>query len=191
MVHSLDGSAVVAGTSGALSSPADTAVLVALRRHADLVLVGAGTVRDEGYGAPRKEGQRIAVVSRSGQIDPSSALFASGAGLLVLPDDGPDPGAGIETVRAGRGDVDLATALTELRRRLGVSFVHAEGGPRLNGALAAADLVDEWNVTISPAVVGGAGPRLTDGAPELDERFRLAHVLEDEGFVFLRAVRSR
>jgi hypothetical protein len=38
-------------------------------------------------------------------------------------------------------------------------------------------------------VVGGAGKRLADGAPDLLRRFRLAHVLEDDGFLFLRYVR--
>lgn len=189
MVQSLDGSTVVAGTSSPLSSPADTAVLAALRQHADVVLVGAGTARDERYGAPRKPGQRIAVVSRTGRLDPRSRLVTSGAALLVMPTDGPD--VDLETIRAGTGTVDLALALIELRRRLGATFVHAEGGPRLNGALAAADLVDEWNVTISPHVVGGSGPRLTDAAPELTHQMRLAHVLEDDGYVFVRALRSR
>ena len=53
----------------------------------------------------------------------------------------------------------------------------------------AADLVDEINLTVSPLVVGGTGKRLTDGAPDLLRRFRLAHVLEDDGFLFLRYVR--
>jgi riboflavin biosynthesis pyrimidine reductase len=189
MVQSLDGSTVVDATSGALSSPADTAVLGALRHHADVILVGAGTAREERYGAPRRAGQRIAVVSRSGRLDPGSGLVTSGAAVLVLPTDGPE--VDVETIRAGTGTVDLTAALVELRRRFGARFVHAEGGPRLNGALARAGLVDEWNVTIAPAVVGGAGPRLVDGAPDLGERLRVAHVLEDEGFLFVRALRAR
>lgn len=189
MVASLDGSTVVGGTSGALSSPADTAVLGALRHHADVVLVGAGTARDERYGAPRKAGQRIAVVSRSGHLDPRSTLVTSGAAVLVLPTDG--PAVDLEVVRAGTGHVDLAAALVELRRRFGAGFVHVEGGPRLNGALVAGGLVDEWNITIAPTIVGGQGPRLVDGGPDVAERLRIAHVLEDDGFLFVRALRAR
>ena len=66
MVASIDGSTVVGGNSAGLSSPTDTAVLAQLRAIADVIVVGAGTVRDEGYGPPRKQGQRIGVVTRIG-----------------------------------------------------------------------------------------------------------------------------
>ena len=69
MVASIDGSIAVDGTSAKLSSPTDIAVLARLRRLADVIVVGAGTVRDEGYGAPRKHGQRIGIVTRSGGLD--------------------------------------------------------------------------------------------------------------------------
>ena len=65
MIASLDGSTVVAGTSGGLSNPDDLAVLATLRRAADAIVVGASTVRQEGYGPPRKAGQRIGVVTRA------------------------------------------------------------------------------------------------------------------------------
>jgi hypothetical protein len=48
MVSSLDGTTVVEGNSRALSSEADLAVLLGLRRLADMMLVGAATVRIEG-----------------------------------------------------------------------------------------------------------------------------------------------
>ena len=53
----------------------------------DVIVVGAGTVRDEGYGAPRKAGQRIGVVTRSGRLDYGSDLFSSavlGPGVLSV-----------------------------------------------------------------------------------------------------------
>jgi riboflavin biosynthesis pyrimidine reductase len=70
-------------------------------------------------------------------------------------------------------------------------FVPGEGGGVINGLLAAADLIDELDLTISPQITGGAGSRLTAGAPELAQRMHLAHVLEDDGFLFTRYVRSR
>jgi riboflavin biosynthesis pyrimidine reductase len=51
--------------------------------------------------------------------------------------------------------------------------------------MLAADLVDEINVTISANMVGGNGPRLTAGATDVLQRFQLAHVCEDDGFLFL------
>ena len=190
MVSSLDGSTVVKGRSSALSSENDAAVLLTLRDLADVLVVGAGTVRAEGYGPPRKPGQRIGVVSTSGRVDTSSPLFASGAGFLVVPRDA--PASSVDTVRAGEGTVDLAAALVEIARRTGARYVQAEGGPGLNAALAAADVIDELDLTVSPQIVGGTGPRLTTGAPDLAARFEPAHLLvDDEGFVFGRWVRRR
>lgn len=185
MVASLDGSTVVDERSTALSSPTDTAVLLTLRQLADLILVGAGTVRTEGYGPPSKPGQRIGVVSRTGELDFDSPLFTSGAGFLVLPVDAPD--VPVPSVRAGVGRVDLAAAVAQLD----ADFVQAEGGAALNASLAAADLIDELNLTISPQIAGGDGPRLAAGAPPLDRRMDLAHVLADDGFLFTRYVRRR
>jgi riboflavin biosynthesis pyrimidine reductase len=185
MVSSVDGSTVVNQRSEALSSAADRSVLVALRSLADVIVVGAGTVRIEGYGPPKKPGQRIGVVSRSGDVDVTMPLFASGAGFLIVPRSAP-PSA-IETVRAGDDQLDLAEALGQLH----ADFVHAEGGPSLNAALAEADVIDELNLTISPTLSGGDGPRLMTGAAPLGHRLDLAHVLEDDGFLFTRYVRRR
>jgi riboflavin biosynthesis pyrimidine reductase len=68
--------------------------------------------------------------------------------------------------------------------------VQAEGGALLNGALAAADLIDELNLTLSPMLAGGNGPRVTSGPTELARRMRLSHVLEDDDFLFTRYVRA-
>ena len=185
MVASLDGTTVVDHRSFALSSPADTAVLLTLRELADVILVGAGTVRTEHYGPPKKPGQRVAVVSRSGNVNPSSPLFASGAGFLLLPESAPP--TPIESIRAGASELDLAAALAQLD----ADFVQAEGGPQLNAALAMEDLIDELNLTISPQLAGGDGPRVITGAAAVSRRMDLAHVLEDDGFLFTRYTRRR
>jgi riboflavin biosynthesis pyrimidine reductase len=184
MISSIDGSTVVDGRSGALGSPTDASVLGALRQLADMVLVGAQTVRSEGYGAPRKTGLRIGVVTTDGStLDLNGPLFSSGAGFLVTTDDAPD--LPVDTLRAGRGRVDLRRAL----RRLGVDFVHVEGGARLNAALFDAGVVDEVNVTLSPHLTGGEGPRLLNQAEARLSRFDLAQLCEDDGYLFCRYVR--
>jgi riboflavin biosynthesis pyrimidine reductase len=185
MVQSIDGSTIVDGTSLALSGPADREVLRGLRHIADCVLVGAGTVRKEGYGAPTNPRLRVGVVTNSGNVDTTTPLFTSGAGFLVAPISAAIAPGDFRQVRAGQGTLDLAVALEQIEG----TFVQLEGGAALNAAMFAADLVDEVNLTVSPLVVGGAGKRLTDGAPDLLQRFRLAHVLEDDGFLFLRYVR--
>ncbi len=185
MVASVDGATAVDGRSGGLSSAADTELLQALRSVADVVLVGAATVRAEGYGVPRKPGLRVGVVtSRGVGLDYESALFTSGAGFVVTTESaGPLP---VETVRAGTDRVDLRAALVQLD----VGLVHAEGGPHLNGALLEAGLVDEVNLTIAPLLAGGSADRLTTGAPAGTYGLRLAHVLEEDGFLFCRYLRG-
>ena len=185
MVASIDGSTVVDSNSRSLSSKTDQEVLLTLRDIADVLIVGAATVRIEGYGPPRKRGQRVGVVSRRGDVDASTPLFTSGAGFLILPEDAPL--TSIDSVRAGKGDVDFAGALAQLD----ANFVQAEGGAQLNGALSAADVIDELNLTISPQLAGGDGPRVTSGSAQLSRKMQLAHVLEQDGFLFTRYLRAR
>ncbi len=185
MVASVDGSTMLDGVSGGLSSAVDREVLLTLRSLADVIIVGAGTVRSEGYGPPKKPGQRIGVVTRSGDVDLDRPLFTSGAGFLIVPEDLAP--LAVETVRAGVGEIDLASAIRRLPGN--PSFVHAEGGPSLNGSLAEADLIDELAITTSPRLVGGAGSRITKGSADLSRVLTLVHVLEDDGFLFSRYVR--
>src|SRR5262245_52843719 len=91
MIASVDGTTVVDGTSGGLGNPTDQQVLVTMRSLVDVLLVGAQTVRLEGYGVPSSPRLRVGVVSRSGEgLDFSTPLFTSGRAFLVLPDDAPE-----------------------------------------------------------------------------------------------------
>ena len=193
MVASIDGSIAVAGTSGGLSSPTDAAVLGRLRQLADVIVVGSGTVSDEGYGPPRKRGQRIGVVTRSGNVDLSSALFRSGAAFLVTTDDADFDTGDLDVVRAGHGSVDVALAIDRIAELVpSCSLIQAEGGARLNGALLDADMIDEINVTTSPSAVGGDGPRLAVGAGAVGHRYELAQLAVDEqSFLYARWLRRR
>jgi riboflavin biosynthesis pyrimidine reductase len=198
MVSSLDGSVTIGGTSGGLGNANDLEVLLTLRRLADVVIVGAGTARGEGYGAPQ-EGVRIGVVTNSADVDTSSDLFRSGAGFIITSEAADlgrlaradRSGAGVEVVRAGRTRVDLAEAIDRLDTVVpGVRYVHAEGGPTLNGGLLAGDLVDELDLTIAPLMVAGHASRVAMGDAEIERRFELAHLLvDDEGYTFGRWVR--
>jgi len=196
MVSSLDGSTVVDGTSGALSSPNDTAVLAQLRSLAEVVLVGAGTAAGEGYGPPKTPGQRIGVVTRSGSVDLDTDLFRSGAGFVVTTTttdiDTSSLDGDLDVVRAGADEVDLTGALEQIRERYGAGVVQAEGGPRLNAALADADLIDELALSTSPGIVGGDGPRLTRGGPPIERAYELVQLaIDDDQFLFQRWRRRR
>ena len=192
MISSLDGAVSVDGRSGPLGNPNDRELLRTLRELADVVVVGAGTARGEGYGPPGRAGLRIGVITKSGSVDADSPLFRSGAGFVITSETAEVPG-GLDVLRAGRDEVDLELALTSIGSIVdGVGYVQAEGGPTLNGALLAADLIDELDLTWSPRLVGSDSPRVTAGAAALDARFRLAHLLaDDEHFVFTRWLRDR
>ena len=192
MVASIDGSAVVSGASAGLSSANDSAVMLRLRSIADVIIVGAGTAKAEGYGPPRRAGLRIGLVTASGHVDATTPLFTSGAGFVITTRTADIP-AGIDVIRAGTDAVDLAAALDRLDEVCDIlRFVQVEGGPTLNGALFEADLIDEINVTTSPLTVGGTGPRLATNGADHAHRFELAQLLTDaESFVYSRWLRER
>jgi len=192
MVASLDGSVSVEGTSGKLGNANDLEVLLTIRDLADVIVVGAGTARAEGYGPPRRSGQRIGLVTNSGRVDLESDLFRSGAGFLIAPERAPIDDSRVDVLRAGADSVDLREAMQRLSEVTDQpTFVSAEGGPRLNGSLLDAGLIDELVLTISPRMVGGNGPRINVGSAPAMIGYSLAHLLvDDEQFVFSRWVRS-
>ena len=94
-------------------------------------------------------------------------------------------------VGVGDGHVDLAAAISYLHDR-GLGHIHCEGGPRLLGSLARADLLDEVLLTLAPTLLGAADDEHIVDAPEGLEpmrRLRLTQVLEEDGSVFVRARR--
>ncbi|MFH5824124.1 dihydrofolate reductase family protein [Georgenia sp. AZ-5] len=73
---------------------------------------------------------------------------------------------GIPYVVVGERRVDLPAALGLLKERLGVSTLVCTGGGRLGGALLRAGVVDEVDVEVLPALIGGRGtPALFDAPP--------------------------
>ncbi len=69
----VDGRATIGGVSGPIGSAADTAMLAGLRTRFDAVMIGAGTMRAERYGAI---GQRLIVVESGpdGPVDLAALL---------------------------------------------------------------------------------------------------------------------
>lgn len=212
MIASLDGAVTIDGRSGGLAGPADKEMFRALRGIGDVVLAGAGTVRAEHYGPPKasaetraarrargqSEAPRLAIVSRSLDLDVSAALFVEAeeppfvVTCRTAPTDAMEALDEVaEVIVAGDGTVDLVAALGLLRTR-GVEVVTCEGGPHLNGDLLLADLIDEWALTIAPVLIGGDARRSTTGAlPPGDRAMRLARVLEDDSVLLTRWVRDR
>jgi riboflavin biosynthesis pyrimidine reductase len=184
MVHSIDGSTSLSGVSGPLGSDADQAIFSTLRSRADVLLVGAGTVRAEGYQPLKRAGQRLAIVSGSGALPWDEPVYTHSQTVIVAPEDGPT--LPVTALRAGRGRVDLALALGLLRPRV----VLLEGGSSLNAQMLALGLVDELCITTAPVTVVGSGPRIAQSAVEFIQPFRLVQILEQDGYLFSRYFRD-
>jgi riboflavin biosynthesis pyrimidine reductase len=84
---------------------------------------------------------------------------------------------------------DIGEALDQLADR-GLTRQLSEGGPRLLAEIAAAGRLDELCLALSPQIVAGTAPRITNG-PLMDVvPMRLAHVFEEDGFLFTRYLRQ-
>ena len=206
-VSSADGAVVLQGRSGTLGGATDRLLMQVLRTLADVILVGAGTVRVEGYGGtavsesdaawrvarglPPQPG--LAVVSRALDLEPGHPFFAEAVVRPVVVTCADSPAGRREELAevadvlvCGEETVDL-TAMRAAFADRGWTQTLCEGGPHLFGALLDAGLVDEVCLTLAPRFVGGAARRIVQGAAEADRRFALAGALsDDDGFVFLR-----
>lgn len=187
MVSSLDGAATGEnGRSSSINTGADRDVYGLLRALADVILVGAGTARVEGYRrattrAPwldlrdgRPAHPTTAVVSRSGNVPPlvSQARDSSGEVLLITCRHAGEEAIDLarkqlgedQVVVEGQENVDLSAALDALSRR-GMQRILCEGGPHLLRDLTASGRLDELCMTLAPRIVAGDHPRITAGDP--------------------------
>jgi len=205
-VSSIDGSATHEGKSGGLSGPADKRHFELLRRVTDVVLVGAGTVRDEGYGPMRvsdssaawrvshgmPEHPVFAIVTGDLDLDPASRIFTEApVRPIVITTTRADTAAFAsvaDVIAVGGKLVDLPAALDAIRKA-GHAQVLCEGGPSLFGSFLAADLVDELCLTVSPTLEAGDGPRIAHGEMPRARDMRLGHILRSGDALLLRYVR--
>ncbi|KOX02935.1 pyrimidine reductase family protein [Streptomyces sp. NRRL B-3648] len=213
MVSSLDGAAQHEGRSQPISSAADMRIFGTLRALADVVLVGAETVRQEGYrparvrtefaAAREAAGQgpvpAIAIVTASLELDFSLPLFTSPlvptlllTGAAAAPDRiAAAERAGAQVLIAGEGVGVEPARVVQALAGLGHTRLLTEGGPRLLGQLIAAEVLDELCLTLSPTLTAGGAQRIAGGpSVAVPHRFALASLLEEDGFLFGRYRRS-
>ncbi|OBB25203.1 hypothetical protein A5792_29490 [Mycolicibacterium peregrinum] len=214
MISSLDGGATEDGKSGGLGSPGDRAVFNLMRHTADVILMGAATVRIENYSgvqltvAQRQQRQRrgqaevppIAVITASADLEPDAKFFTrTDVAPLILTtaktvaDARHRLGAVAEVLDASGADptrVDPGVALRILAERK-LFRVLTEGGPSLLSMLIENDLLDELCLTVAPVLVGGVARRIATGPGHAHTRMRPAHLLtDDEGYLYTRYVRG-
>jgi riboflavin biosynthesis pyrimidine reductase len=182
-VSTVDGAAQGSdGVSTSINNDADKRVFDTLRRRADCLVVGAGTLRAEEYDIPRLP---LVVVSRSADLPPTlrdaprgrilMATVASSEGLAAAREElGED-----NVLVLGEDEIDLARLKSTLAER-GWEEQLCEGGPSLFADLLAAGVVDELCWTVVPRLTGGDAVRMATGA-EVDVALRPALLLEQDG----------
>jgi len=176
------------GTSDTLSNDVDRAILAVVRELADGVVVGAASVRAEGYRVPRSS--RLVVVTSSGDLsghrmDPERAERV----VVVCPASATDevartlgPGVASAATVLVVDDVEGRVAPDALLRRLrehGLLSLVCEGGPSLAGQFLRDGLVDELCLSTSPVVIGSGLPVF--GRERFDpSRLTLSQLLMDD-----------
>lgn len=207
MISTVDGAASIVGR-GRLGGPADRRVCEVLRTLADVILVGAGTVRDNHYGPARLDDAAcalrqqwglppvppIAVVTRSCHLDWRSSFFIGAQQRPIVitaaassSSDRAQAATVADVITCGGSDVDFLDTLTALAER-GCKNVLAEGGPGIAAQLAASLLLDEVCLAVSPILAAGSTGRIfAEGSPLIPPlAMTLTTVLEEEGYLFLR-----
>ena len=164
----------------------DKELLLQLRATADAVMAGARTVDSNpvtlGPGPAKYRRLRLRrglaefnlriVVSGSGSINPSAAIFQRGSAPIIILTTRRATGARLKQLRAvaaevkicGTKEINFHAALRWLGRKWHVKRLLCEGGGELNDALFRAGLVNELHLTVCPKIFGGrAAPTIADG----------------------------
>lgn len=208
MVSTLTGSATMNHVSEDMGNDTDRQLFAALRNWADVVLVGAQTVRAEDYSgvAPATDGSHpapIAVPSRSLDFDITSDFFTdfTTPPILLVPHSSWDDqelaqriatieSAGAEVCDAGEGTAQNYISVLKDR---GFKRVLCEGGPGMIGQLVDIDAIDQMYLTLDPHLSTGVEtPMATFQGEHSHRRMQLENVAADhDGTVFLRYSRAR
>ena len=208
-VSSLDGAATLEGRSAELGNPEDQRVMAVLRTVSDVVIVGAGTVRAEGYGSLGLGHESItwrvdhglppqpvfAIISGGLGLDPESAPFNGTAvrPLIFTHENAPADlrrrlSRVADVITCGTEAVDLRLVRAELVARA-LPQILCEGGPSLLGALLEADEVDELCLSLAATLVGGSSARIAVGDQETARQMSLVGILSADDMLLLRYLR--
>lgn len=206
-VMTADGGATHRGVSGEIGGEGDKRMFQLLRRHAHVLVMGAGTVRAEGYegdllSAEDKTWREqnglsqvlpVALISGGLHLEPSDQFFAQAPTTPIVytaetssPEAREKLSAVAEVVIAGRDSVEPALVVKDLVAR-GYRNIHSEGGPTVFGDFQRANLVDSLCVTIAPKTAGPGEKRIGGEGPTEGNALRqmtLHNLLEHHGELF-------
>lgn len=190
MIATLDGGIQYRGNTGALGYEGDWALMQHLRTLADVVIMGATTVRE--YATYPPAAPKLAIASRSLRLDFDGPLFAEAPAPPIIITSGAAPAERLrqaerhaEVMVCGAESADLGQALRQLAER-GYTRQLCEGGPVVLAEIAAAGWLHELCLTLSPVITAGDAARILDG-PVIDlQRMELCHALQDDNYLYLR-----
>ncbi|MCY7413053.1 MAG: dihydrofolate reductase family protein [Salinibacterium sp.] len=165
LVASINGSAAGNdGTSNSITTAMHRRILGVIRELSDVVLVGAASVRSEGYQIPKHA--RLAVVTSTGDLDGHRIDPEAGDRLIVV-----CPTTVASIVRAQFPDAQIlcpanteaphwmgAAEIVAVLRNNGFASIVCEGGPSLASQLVSAGLAHELCLTTSPLVTSARLP---------------------------------
>ena len=165
LIVSVSGSAAGPdGTSESLTNRTDRRILGVIRRQADLVVVGAASVRAEGYRIPATA--TLGIVTGTGDLAGHRIEASETARLVVFCPAAAAarvaetlPGCTVIEVVDVDGRIDAAELLRAIRAT-GARSIVCEGGPSLAAQLSAIGAVDEVCLTTSPMLTGTTLPSL-------------------------------
>lgn len=182
MVSTLDGAGHGAdGRSGSINTPADVAVFALLRAHADAVILGAGTVRAEGYGPVRVDESWAGL--RAGRPPHPALVVVSASGALPdgLHDGSIEPAGGpvllATTPAAGAGRLEHARAVFGPEAVLVLD--EASGSDSGAGSGAASGGGVDPRALVAELADRGLRRLLCEGGPSLLGRVAAAGVLDE------------
>ncbi|HRT05714.1 MAG TPA: bifunctional diaminohydroxyphosphoribosylaminopyrimidine deaminase/5-amino-6-(5-phosphoribosylamino)uracil reductase RibD [Kiritimatiellia bacterium] len=149
-----------------ITGPDARDMVQAMRRAADAILVGAGTVRHDNPSLwPRPDGKRNPwriIVVRNGPLPLTAQTFTDEhtARTIVAAPKGWQPACARKIRKAGATVLELPKngflpALAKELGQLGILRVFCEGGGLLAGELIQAGLVDELCIFLAPMLIGG------------------------------------
>ena len=149
------------------TSPADHDRLISLRRDADALMVGRGTLEKDRMSLRSPDSVKPplrCVVSRSGRISPDHPLFHTEGGAVHLLITGTVASPALPGVTIHRQT--LSDFLKTLAESHGVGRLHCEGGGELIRSLAELDLLDELHLTLAGhTMFGGTDSPTATGIP--------------------------
>jgi riboflavin biosynthesis pyrimidine reductase len=152
------------------TSKKDHARLVELRRSADALLVGMGTLIADRMTLTYKE--KITqplrcVISRGRSIDPDHPIFhrVGGPIHLVMTGEKIPPVDERISGKVTLHHMTLESFLDHLKTNLGIKNLHCEGGGELIRSLAKIDAIDEFHATLAAhTIFTGASASTASGA---------------------------